>query len=77
GDAVATALKQAATERSWIDVVVSTPGVNVRKPLVDYEDDDFERVIRVNLKGALNVLRSAGKIMADQGSGSIILFSSI
>jgi NAD(P)-dependent dehydrogenase (short-subunit alcohol dehydrogenase family) len=60
-----------------VDVVVTTPGINVRKPIIAYEDDEFDRVIAVNLKGTFNVLRAAGRIMAEQKSGSIIALSSI
>jgi NAD(P)-dependent dehydrogenase (short-subunit alcohol dehydrogenase family) len=63
--------------RGRIDVVVTTPAINVRKPIVDYEDDDFDRVIELSLKGTFRVLREAGRVMAEQGSGSIIAFSSI
>ncbi len=76
-EAVGTALGDLAAARDSLDVVVCTPGVNVRKPLLDYTEEDFDRVITLNLKGNLNVLQAAGRIMADQGSGSIILFSSI
>lgn len=63
--------------RGRIDVAVTTPAVNVRKPIVEYEDDEFDRVIELSLKGAFRVLREAGRVMAEQGSGSIIAFSSI
>ena len=44
---------------------------------MDYTDEDFDRVIAVNLKGTLAVLRESGRVMAEQGRGSIIVFSSI
>jgi len=60
-----------------LDIVIATPGVNVRKPLLAYREEEFDRVVRLNLKGSFNVLRAAGRIMAEQKGGSIILFSSI
>ncbi|MEZ4417224.1 MAG: SDR family NAD(P)-dependent oxidoreductase [Gemmatimonadota bacterium] len=75
--AVAETLADVRRERGSLDAVLSTPGVNVRKPLLDYTDEEFDRVIGLNLKGGLNVLRAAGRIMAEQGSGSMVLFSSI
>ena len=60
-----------------LDVVACTPGINVRKPLLDYTAEDFDRVVGLNLRGGLHVLQGAGRIMSAQGSGSIILFSSI
>jgi len=60
-----------------LDIVVTTPGANVRKPITAYKDDEFDKVIELNLKGTFRVLREAGRVMSDQGHGSIIAFSSI
>ncbi len=57
--------------------VVSTPSVNVRKRILDYTDDELDRVIDVNLKGNFHVLQAAGRLMETQRQGSIVLFSSI
>ena len=59
------------------DVAVCTPSVNVRKPLLSYTEEEFDRVVTLNLRGNFNVLRAAGRLMTAQGRGSIILFSSI
>lgn len=77
GERLRAALEQVVQERGSLDVVACTPGVNVRKPLLQYSDEEFDRVVAINLKGALHVLQSAGAIMAAAGSGSIVLFSSI
>ena len=77
GTAVTAAFEEIAAARGSLDVVVCTPGVNVRKPLLDYTDEEMDRVLGVNLKGGAHVIQSAGRIMKEQGSGSIILFSSI
>ena len=60
-----------------LDVVVCTPSINVRKTILNYTDEEFDRVVTLNLKGNFNVLRAAGRIMTEQRSGSIVLFSSI
>jgi NAD(P)-dependent dehydrogenase (short-subunit alcohol dehydrogenase family) len=60
-----------------LDIVVCTPAVNVRKPILQYAEDEFDRVVALNLKGSFNVLQGAGRIMTGQGAGSIVLFSSI
>ncbi len=64
-------------EEGRIDVVVTTPGANVRKPISAYHDSEFDRVVELNLKGTFRVLREAGRIMSERGRGSIIAFSSI
>ena len=77
GEAVTAAFESFNTKKGSLDIVVCTPGVNVRKPILDYTDEEIDRVLGVNLKGNAHVIQSAGRIMASQGSGSIILFSSI
>jgi NAD(P)-dependent dehydrogenase (short-subunit alcohol dehydrogenase family) len=76
-DAVEERLTAITSSFGSLDGVVCTPAVNVRKPLLDYTADDFDMVINLNLKGTLNVLKTAGQIMKQQGSGSIVVFSSI
>ncbi len=60
-----------------LDIVICTPSINVRKKILDYQDDELARVLEVNMKGNFNVLRAAGRIMVAQRRGSIVLFSSI
>jgi NAD(P)-dependent dehydrogenase (short-subunit alcohol dehydrogenase family) len=72
-----TSTVTAAFAKDPIDVLVSTPGINVRKPVLKITDDEFDRVIDVNLKGTFRLLRAAGASMAGRGRGSIIAFSSI
>jgi len=60
-----------------LDIAICTPSINVRKPILAYAEEELERVLDVNVKGNFNVLRAAGRIMTAQGSGSIVLFSSI
>jgi NAD(P)-dependent dehydrogenase (short-subunit alcohol dehydrogenase family) len=68
----------AAAERVGVpDVLVSTPSINVRKPLLKITDEEFDRVVDLNLKGTFRLIREFGRGMAGRGSGSIIAFSSI
>ena len=60
-----------------VDVLVCTPSINVRKPLLAYTDAEFDRVIDLNLRGTFRLLQRVGAVMADHGRGSIIVFSSI
>ncbi len=76
-ESVKTLFQFVAKEHGSVDIALSTPGINVRKQLLDYTDEEFDRVIAVNLKGTLAVLREAGQVMSKQGRGSIIVFSSI
>jgi NAD(P)-dependent dehydrogenase (short-subunit alcohol dehydrogenase family) len=74
---VRDAIVEAASTYSRLDGLVCTPAINVRKPILKYTGDEFDRVVRVNLRGSFNVLQAAGWLMVPQGFGSIVLFSSI
>jgi NAD(P)-dependent dehydrogenase (short-subunit alcohol dehydrogenase family) len=75
--AVASTMVEIANDHGGLDIVICTPSINVRKKILDYEDDEFARVLELNMKGNFNVLRGAGRVMTAQGRGSIVLFSSI
>jgi len=60
-----------------IDILVSTPSINVRKPMLQISEEEFERVISLNLKGTFLLMKSVAQGMAERGQGSIIVFSSI
>ena len=75
--AVRSALDAVVSEHGGLDGLVCTPAINVRKPILAYDAEEFERVVRVNLRGTFNVLQAAGRIMTARKSGSIVLFSSI
>ena len=60
-----------------LDVMVTTPAINVRKRLLEVGAEEFRRVVSVNLEGTFNAITTAGGIMAEAGGGSIIAISSI
>ena len=74
---VRDALAAAKSKFDRLDGVVCTPAINVRKPILTYTSEEFDRVSGVNLKGNFNVLQAAGLLMTLQGFGSIVLLSSI
>jgi len=71
------AIKRAAADLGAVDVLVFTAATNVRKRVLDYSEEEFERVVSLNLKAAFNLVRAFGAGMAERGRGSIIGFSSI
>jgi NAD(P)-dependent dehydrogenase (short-subunit alcohol dehydrogenase family) len=73
GDAVA----RAASELGVVDVLVFTAATNVRKRVLDYSADEFDRVVSLNLRASFDLVRAFGAGMAERGRGSIIGFSSI
>jgi NAD(P)-dependent dehydrogenase (short-subunit alcohol dehydrogenase family) len=75
--AVRASFESLRERHGQLDVAVSTPAVNVRKRILDYTEDELDRVLALNLKGGFHVLQAAGRLMAAAGRGSIVLFSSI
>ncbi|MGP4018412.1 SDR family NAD(P)-dependent oxidoreductase [Saccharopolyspora sp. 5N708] len=69
-------IHQLAAAESDAEVLVITPGINVRKRLVDTVDEEFDRIVDVNLKGTYRLVRDFGARMAERGRGSIITFAS-
>src|SRR5688572_2138754 len=51
GDEVATvkALDAIRSAHARLDALVCTPAINVRKPILTYTGEEFDRVVRINL----------------------------
>lgn len=77
GAATEAAMEDALLRVGRLDAVVCTPSINVRKPILRYSEEEFERVLKVNMKGNFNVLRAGGRVLTARKRGSIVLFSSI
>lgn len=71
------AVEQAAHDLDPVDVLVLTAATNVRKRMLDYTSEEFDRVINLNLRSSFDLMRAFGAGMARRGSGSIIAFTSI
>jgi NAD(P)-dependent dehydrogenase (short-subunit alcohol dehydrogenase family) len=73
-----TALADATKKFSArLDIAVTTPAVHIRKPFLDYSDEEYDRIANLNLRGVFLFLRTFGRIMRDQGRGSLIATSSM
>lgn len=59
-----------------IDILVNNTGMVKDYPFIGLEDDEWQRVIDVNLTGTFNMCRSAAKQMLLQKHGRIINISS-
>jgi len=55
-----------------LDALVNNAGVQVFKPLLDVEENEWDRVIATNLKGCYLCTQRAGRHMKELGSGSIV-----
>lgn len=71
------AVERAADRAGAVDVLVLTAAMNVRKRLLDYTAEEFDRVVALNLKATFAVLQAFGRRMVARGAGSIVVFSSV
>ena len=60
-----------------LDILVNNAGVTVDKTVLKMTDDDWQKVIAVNLSGAFFMSQAALKHMLERGSGRVINVSSI
>jgi gluconate 5-dehydrogenase len=62
---------------SRIDILVNNAGMNIRKPLLEVEEDDWDSVLTTNLKGVFLVGQAVARQMTQQNYGKMINISSI
>ncbi|MBW4555607.1 MAG: SDR family oxidoreductase [Trichormus sp. ATA11-4-KO1] len=73
GNFVSTALKLHGT----LDVMICNAGIDVIKPAEQYEENEWDKILDINLRGYYFCAQFAAQHMLDAGSGSIIMTSSI
>jgi 3-oxoacyl-[acyl-carrier protein] reductase len=75
--AVSAFFAEEIKDKVQLEVLVNNAGITKDGLLIRMKDDDWDRVLQVNLTGAFACLREAAKIMAKQRSGRIINISSV
>ena len=60
-----------------LDVLVCNAGISIDALVLRLKDEDFEKVLAVNLKGAVACARSAVKVMLRAKAGRIVFVSSV
>lgn len=88
GDAIAVALdvtrvdqielvfRQIREQMGSLDILVNNAGLGANHPAEDVTEADWDEMMSVNLKGLFFCAQAAGRIMLEQGSGSIVNMSS-
>jgi 3-oxoacyl-[acyl-carrier protein] reductase len=66
----------AKAEFGRVDIVGNIAGVPHNKMVADCTDEEFERILAINLKSVFYGCQAAMRVMAGQGSGNIINISS-
>jgi NAD(P)-dependent dehydrogenase (short-subunit alcohol dehydrogenase family) len=60
-----------------IDILINNAGVEPHAPLLALDEWDWDRTLAVNLKGPFLLTQSVGRVMVEQGGGSIVNLASI
>ncbi|MFV2176648.1 SDR family NAD(P)-dependent oxidoreductase [Actinomadura sp. LOL_016] len=76
GAAVRAAVAEVARRLGAIDVLVNNAAVDVVKRFVDSTEEEWDRIISVNLRGTVTVTRSVLDDMIERGTGRIINIAS-
>jgi NAD(P)-dependent dehydrogenase (short-subunit alcohol dehydrogenase family) len=56
-----------------VDIVVNGAGVNSATPYFDIAEDEFERIMKINVKGVFLGCQIFGKYLVDRGEGGSII----
>ncbi|WP_368293275.1 3-oxoacyl-[acyl-carrier-protein] reductase [Dehalobacter sp. TBBPA1] len=70
-------IAMAKAEFGTIDILVNNAGITRDGLLMRMSEDDFDRVVEVDLKGVFNCTRHAVPIMVKQRSGRIVNITSV
>ena len=77
GDSVTACIDEVVKVFGKIDIMVNNAGITKDTLLVRMSDEQWDDVLRVNLKGVFLFSRACAKVMMKQRSGSIVNIASV
>lgn len=69
---IKSCVTEVAEKYGHIDVLVNCAGINKREGLVDVDEQTYDRIMAINLKGTFFVSQAVAPYMKEQNGGSII-----
>lgn len=60
-----------------LDILINNVGLNIRKPMIEFTEDEWDLLIDTNLKSMFLCAQEAGKMMIPQQSGAVVNISSV
>jgi len=75
--AAARVVDAVVAESGRLDVLVCSAGITADATLTRMSEDDWDRVLAVNLKGSFNYVQAAARRFTAQKGGKIVLIASI
>ena len=74
--AVTAAVEAVERDLGPVDILVNNAGIDVIGPFLDSKEDDWDRIIRVNLRGPITCCHAVLPGMVERGQGRIISIGS-
>jgi NAD(P)-dependent dehydrogenase (short-subunit alcohol dehydrogenase family) len=71
------AVREAAAHYGRLDILVNGAGINIRQPADTFTEEDWDRLMAVNLKSAFFACQEAAVAMRRQGRGKIVNLGSL
>ena len=75
--AVAGAIAEIERRFGRLDALVNNAGIAVFAPLLETSEDDWSRILAVNLTGPFLCTKAAAPLMREHGGGAIVNITSI
>ena len=60
-----------------LDVMLHAVGINDRRPILEFTEDEWDHILRVNLSSVFGLAQAAGRHMVEQGYGRVLALSSV
>ena len=76
-ESVKSLIKRVKADHGSIDVIVNNAGILQDQTLEKMDEDEFDKVIRVNMRGVYLCTKYVAEVMREQGSGVILNASSV
>jgi NAD(P)-dependent dehydrogenase (short-subunit alcohol dehydrogenase family) len=77
GEAAEKAITEVAKRLGRLDILVASAGIAIDGLLLRLKDDDFDRILSVNVKGSVACARAAIRTMMRAKTGRIVFVSSV
>jgi 3-oxoacyl-[acyl-carrier protein] reductase len=74
--AAAALVERIVSDHGGLHVMCNIAGIMIDSSIIELDPDEFDRILSVNLKGVLYGCQAAGRVMVEQGGGSIINMAS-
>lgn len=74
---VETMIRKTLDAYRRLDIIVNNAGITADGTLVKMTEENFDKVVDVNLKGVYNCAQAAARVMVEQGNGVILNATSV